>query len=40
MVVRIAVAGRQNAPDLQCVMHILGTERVKERLRRAAEALG
>ena len=40
MVVRIAVAGRQNAPDLQCVMHILGTERVKARLRRAAEALG
>lgn len=39
MVVRVAVAGRQNAPDLQSVMHILGENRVKERLRRAAEAL-
>lgn len=39
MVVRVAVAGRQNAPDLQSVMHILGEKRVKERLRRAAETL-
>ena len=39
MVIRVAVAGRQNAPDLQSVMHILGAERVKSRLRRAAEAL-
>lgn len=39
MVVRIAVAGRQNAPDLQTVMHILGRERVFDRLRRAAQAL-
>lgn len=39
MVIRVAVAGRQNAPDLQSVMHILGAERVKFRLRRAAEAL-
>ncbi len=39
MVVRIAVTGRQNAPDLQSVMHILGAERVRARLRRAANAL-
>lgn len=39
MVVRVAAAGRQNAPDLQSVMHILGESRVKERLRRAAETL-
>lgn len=39
MVVRVAVAGRQNAPDLQSVMHILGESRVKGRLRRAAETL-
>lgn len=39
MVVRIAVAGRQNAPDLQTVMGILGRTRVLERLRRAEAAL-
>ena len=39
MVIRVAVAGRQNAPDLQSVMKILGAERVKSRLRRAAESL-
>ena len=39
MVVRVAIAGRQNAPDLQSVMHILGESRVKGRLRRAAETL-
>lgn len=39
MVVRIAVAGRQNAPDLQSVMQILGAERVKARLKRMAGAI-
>lgn len=39
MVIRVAVAGRQNAPDLQSVMGILGRERVLERLQRACGAL-
>lgn len=39
MVVRVAVAGRQNAPDLQTVMGILGKEKVLERLQRCADAL-
>ncbi len=39
MVIRIAVAGRQNAPDLQSVMHILGRETVLARLDAYAQAL-
>jgi len=39
MVVRVAVAGRQNAPDLQTVMGILGKEKVLDRLNKCAEAL-
>ena len=39
MVVRVAVAGRQNAPDLQTVMGILGKDKVAERLAKCAEAL-
>lgn len=39
MVIRVAVAGRQNAPDLQSVMGILGREKVLERLERCAKAL-
>lgn len=39
MVVRVAVAGRQNAPDLQTVMGILGKEKVLERLSKCADAL-
>ncbi len=39
MVVRIAIAGRQNAPDLQAVMGILGAEHVKARLQKCADAL-
>jgi len=39
MTVRVAVAGRQNAPDLQTVMSILGRERVLSRLERAQKAL-
>ena len=40
MVVRIAVAGRQNAPDMQSVMHIMGAEQVKARLDKCIAALG
>ena len=36
MVVRVAVAGRQNAPDLQTVMGIMGRGKVLERLDQAA----
>lgn len=39
MVIRIAVAGRQNAPDLQTVMSILGRDRVLDRLNKCAAAL-
>ena len=39
MVIRVAVAGRQNAPDLQTVMHIMGREKVLERLTKCADAL-
>ena len=35
MVVRVAVAGRQNAPDLQTVMGILGKDKVLERVSKA-----
>ena len=40
MVVRLAVAGRQNAPDMQSVMHIMGAEQVKARLDKCIAALG
>ncbi len=39
MVVRVAVAGRQNAPDLQTVMGILGAERVLARLARCRDSI-
>ena len=39
MVVRVAVAGRQNAPDLQSVMHIMGREQVLARLEQCKAAL-
>lgn len=39
MVVRIAIAGRQNAPDLQSVMHIMGREQVLARLAACKAAL-
>src|SRR5699024_11588447 len=39
MVVRIAVAGRQNAPDMQSVMHIMGKEQVQARLEQCIAAL-
>jgi len=39
MVVRIAVAGRQNAPDLQSVMQIMGREQTEARIQRCLAAL-
>lgn len=39
MIVRVAVAGRQNAPDLQSVMHIMGREQVLARLEQCKAAL-
>lgn len=39
MAIRVAVTGRQNAPDLQTVMSILGRERVLARLERCRAAL-
>ena len=39
MVVRVAVAGRQNAPDLQTVMGILGRIRFWNALSKCADAL-
>lgn len=39
MVIRIAVAGRQNAPDLQSVMRILGKDKVMKRLEKCIAAL-
>lgn len=39
MVIRIAVCGRQNAPDLYLVMQILGLERVLSRIDRAIASL-
>lgn len=39
MVIRVAIAGRQNAPDLQSVMGILGADRVVARLQKAANVL-
>ncbi|MBE6905377.1 MAG: glutamate--tRNA ligase [Ruminococcaceae bacterium] len=37
MVIRVAVTGRQNSPDMYDVMQVLGQKKVLERLRRAAE---
>lgn len=35
MVIRVAVTGRQNSPDMYEVMGILGKEKVAERLKKA-----
>lgn len=37
MVIRVAVTGRQNSPDMYDVMQVLGKEKVLERLRKAIE---
>ncbi|MDR2931763.1 MAG: glutamate--tRNA ligase [Oscillospiraceae bacterium] len=39
MVIRIAVTGRQNSPDLYEVINLLGAARVKERLEKAQNKL-
>ena len=39
MVLRVAVCGRTNAPDLYSVMQLLGAETVRERLARCAQAI-
>lgn len=36
MVIRVAVTGRQNSPDMYDVMQVLGQEKVLERLQKAA----
>ena len=38
-VIRIAVTGRQNTPDLYDVMNIIGEEEIKRRLKSAYEKL-
>ena len=37
--IRVAVTGKQNAPDLYTVMQIIGEEKTKERITKAREAL-
>jgi glutamyl-tRNA synthetase len=39
MFLRVAITGKQNAPDLYAVMQILGEERAKARLAAFAESL-
>ena len=39
MVLRVAVCGRTNAPDLYSVMQLLGADKIRERLARCAQAL-
>ncbi len=39
MVIRVAVAGRQNAPDLQSVMQIMGRDQVLSRLNACKNAI-
>ncbi len=37
--IRVAVTGRANSPDLQIVMQLLGYDRVRERLARAVSSV-
>ena len=39
MFIRVAVTGKQNAPDLYTVMHILGKEKTLARIKNAADSL-
>ena len=39
MMLRVAVTGRQNSPDMYEVMHILGSDRVLARLKTAEERI-
>ena len=38
-IIRLAVTGRNNSPDMYCVMNILGQETMTERVRHAIEVL-
>lgn len=38
-IIRVAITGKQNSPDLYTVMNILGTKRVLERLKKAIEGV-
>ena len=38
--IRVAVTGKQNAPDLYTVMQIIGEEKTRERIENAIKALG
>ena len=40
MFLRVAVTGKQNAPDLYTVMHILGRERTEARIKAMIERIG
>ena len=37
-VIRIAITGRANSPDLWTIQQIMGKERVEKRIRKAQEA--
>lgn len=39
MFIRVAVTGKQNAPDLYTVMHILGREKTLERIHKMTEMI-
>jgi glutamyl/glutaminyl-tRNA synthetase len=39
MFIRVAVTGKQNAPDLYTVMHILGEQRTIERIGQMLDAI-
>ena len=38
-IIRVAITGKQNSPDLYTVMNILGEKRVLERLKKAIEGV-
>ena len=39
MFIRVAVTGKQNAPDLYTVMHIIGKEKTEERINKMINSL-
>ena len=38
-VIRIAVTGRKNTPDLYSIMQLMGTEHIEKRIREFADSL-
>ena len=36
-VIRVAITGRTNSPDIWCIQQVLGEERSMERIRKAYE---